>query len=277
MTVGKDGGAPGKGERHEEDARVAVARLLEEAGGRIYALALRICPTREDAEDLVQETFLQAYRKWHTFEGRSAASTWLYTIAVRLCRRRHRRRVGEPARLLSLDEVSAHREGALGVPPAEGPDGLDEQLREKARRRLESAIAGLPMPYRWPLVLKDLAGLSLAETAAILGLQVATVKTRIHRARLQLRKALEGALPARELPPPAYERRVCLDLLHAKQEALDRGVPFPADRVLCERCRTVFATLDLAGDLCADLSEAELPRELATVVAQELGVAGDAS
>jgi RNA polymerase sigma-70 factor (ECF subfamily) len=256
-------------------ATEAIPLLLEEHGGRIYSLGLRLCGDSADAQDLVQETFLNAYRHWQGFEGRSQASTWLYTIAARACQRMHRKRAGEPEHMDSLDDLLPSRE--RGVPDVtalgsgEEDDPETAHLRAETRRQVERALAEVPAHYRLPLVLKELAELSLAEIAAVLGVKEATVKTRIHRARLALRKALAEALPERPAAAPTHERRVCLDLLRAKQEAMDRGEKLPvANAELCERCRSLFETLDLAHDACVALGEGELPPPVRRVVIADL-------
>lgn len=247
----------------KEPADVAIPRLVEEHGRKIYNLGLRLCGSPAEAEDLAQDTFLQAFRKWDQFEERSEATSWLYTIATRGCRRRHRKRSGEPAHLESLPDLLPS--GEAEVPDLPGPDEgpLDEQLRREARETVERALPHLPLAFRLPLVLKDIAELSTAEVAAVLGLKEATVKTRVHRARLALRRELARQLPKRPAPPPDHSRQVCLDLLYAKQEALDRGVELPiAPGELCARCRSLFATLDLAQDVCHEIGQGDLPASL---------------
>jgi RNA polymerase sigma-70 factor (ECF subfamily) len=241
-------------------AEQAVEQLLEQHGGRIYGLGLRLCGRPEDAEDLVQETFLKAYRKWHQFEGRSQASTWLYTIAARVCARRNRLKAGEPRRHGSLDELlQSARLGELGLSDAE-QNPLESVLEEERQKLTEAAVSRLPKPFRLPLLLKELLELSVADTAEILGLKPATVKTRLHRARLLLAKELTRGLPRRGDPGHDHSRRACLDLLEAKQTALDRGVAFRVPRgELCARCRSVFASLDLAQEACLSLERDELP------------------
>jgi len=248
-----------------EDASpaAAVEQLMASEGGRIYGLGLRICRDSAAAEDLAQETFLQAFRKWDQFEGRSEPSTWLYTIAGRICQRWGRRRSGEPRQMESLSELLPSGESAVAALPAGEQNALDKKLESETRVRVDAALAGLPVKFRLPLVLKDIAELSTAEVAEILGIKPATVKTRVHRARLALRKALSESLPKRPAPPPDHSRQVCLDLLESKQEALDRGVDFPvAPAELCTRCRSLFATLDLTYDACRYLGDVELPAEL---------------
>jgi len=249
-------------------AEDAVSRLLEEHGGQLYRIGLRFCGNEADAEDLVQQTYLQAFRKWGQFKGDAAPTTWLYTIAARVCERRRRRRVGEPRQLESLDDLLPSNERTLVDLPSEPDSPYDEQLRREARDAVERAIAQLPTKLRMALVLKDLVDLSVPEVAAILGLKAATVKTRVHRARLALRRELARALPRKDAPPPDHARRVCLDLLKAKQEALDRGAEFPVPPdELCERCRALFATLDLGRDTCRQLGDGALPPRLRAALA----------
>lgn len=246
-----------------DPADVAIPRLIAAHGDMLYTLGVRMCGNRTDAEDLVQEIFLQAYRRWDQFEGRSKPSSWLYTIASRACRRMHRRRAGEPARIQSLEELLPFDVARTPqVDPAAAEH--DEEVRAAAQTRVQAAMATLPPTFRLPLVLKDIAGFSIAEVAEILGIKPATVKTRVHRARLRVRRELEQALPTtgEELTGPAYAKGLCLDLLRAKQESIDRGAPFH-DEVLCERCRSVFATLDLTHDLCGELGRGTMPAELA--------------
>ena len=254
-----------------EPAREALTLLVESQGGRLYSLGMRFCGNREEAEDLVQETFMQAFVKWEQFEGRSSVATWLYTIASRICQRFHRKKSGEPDRLESLDALLPFGEVSMAVVPDEDDGPLAQQVREEARREIEAAIAELPLEFRMPLVLKEIVGFKLSEVAEILDLKEATAKTRVHRARLRLRKALESALPRRDVPAPVYSKQVCLDLLQAKQETLDRGLDFEfPDSVLCERCGELFATLDLAQGVCHDIARGELPERLRKALLEQL-------
>lgn len=246
-----------------EPAPKAVPLLVERYGSKMMGLGLKLCRSREEAEDLVQETFLQAFRKWEQFKGDSTPSSWLYTIAARICQRRHRRRSGEPAHLESLDELlPIGGSSIVDLPSAhEGP--FDEQLRREAAEVVDRALAQLPLDFRLPLVLKEIAELPLRQIADILGVKEATVKTRVHRARLALRKELAPTLPQRAAPPPDHPRQVCLSLLESKLEALDRGVPFPvANEELCSRCRALFDSLDLTAEACRWVRGGELPAAL---------------
>jgi len=175
----------------------------------------------------------------------------------------HRRRSGEPQRIGSLDELLPFGDPLIAVIPDEQDDATREQIRRESRERVERAIAELPEEFRMPLVLKEIIGFSVPETADILGLEEGTVKSRVHRARLKLRAALDAAIPRDPRPadPPAYSRQMCLDLLNAKQDALDRGVPFN-NEIICDRCRSVFASLDLTQQTCRELSQGAMPAGL---------------
>lgn len=259
----------------DDEAVKQFGAVAEATAPRLYRIAMRMCGNPSDAEDLVQDTLLQAFRKWGQFEGRSAATTWLYTIAGRLCQRRHRRRAGEPARFTSLSELlPTETDPVLALPaPDEGP--LDRHIRKEAERAVSAALGQIPPHFRLPLVLADIAELSTAEIAAILGLKEATVKTRIHRARLLIRRVLLEHLPGTTAPPVDHDRQVCLELLRAKQEALDRHAAFPfSGAELCARCRSLFATLDLGQQVCGLLGQGEVPDSIRQMIRAQTSPAG---
>lgn len=232
-----------------------VARAHSET---LYRIALGFCGNHADAQDLAQETLLRAQKAWHGFEGRFDPSTWLYRIASRTCGRMKRRRAG-----LTAEPVSLEADPALTERLMADVDALDEGLddeREALLEKLRESVAALPPAFRLPLVLKDIAGLPVEKVAGVLGLKPATVKTRLHRARMTLRARLGKSLPRRPGVPAAYAKQLCVDLLKAKQDALDRGVEMALpDGLICERCRAVFAELDAGLDLCQDLASGDLP------------------
>jgi RNA polymerase sigma-70 factor (ECF subfamily) len=245
-------------------SHAALDALMRREGGRMLALARRFCGNEAEAEDLVQDVFLQAFRRWDTFDGRSKPSTWLYTIAARACRRRKRGRAGGPRKPVSLDALLPLGDVSIGVVPDEAPGAAEHA---DLRTRVEAAVAALPAAFRMPFVLREVVGFTPGEVAAILDLAEATVRTRVHRARLLVRAALERGLPRRAVAPAAYSREVCLDLLAAKQRALDRGLDYRFPKgLVCERCAELFATLDLARDLCAEDGPRSLPPRLARAI-----------
>ena len=165
---------------------------------RVYRLACRLT-SETDAPDLLQETFLQAYRHLRSFRHESRFGTWLYRIATNIClmhRRKQARRPSEPLDtfLPRFDDRGVH----AGTPEelqtaARADELLDRQaLAEKAR----DAINRLPDLYRDPFVLRDLEDMSTAEVAGVLGLEPAAVRQRVHRARLMLRGYLSDLVGA---------------------------------------------------------------------------------
>lgn len=243
------------------DAR--ARRVIRENMERVYRMGLGFCGNHADAQDLVQETMLRAYQSWEKFEGRADPKTWLYRIASRMCIRMRRRRAGQPAQMESLDQDPAFAEKTmvdLDALARQGEGVLDES---PALLQLQEAITKLPPEFRIVLVLKEIGELSVEDVARALDLKPQTVKTRLHRARMRIREHVAKNLPQKSGAQPAYSKRVCLVLLRAKQDALDRGVPFPVQQsLICERCQAVFSTLDLAHDLCTRLGTGPLPDEV---------------
>ncbi len=243
------------------------ADVARELWPRLYRTAVGLCRNPDEAQDLVQETLLQAMRKWNQFEGRADPATWLYPIAARLCRRRHRRRAGEPRHLEPLAELLPSADGAL-VDVSRASDPHESLSLDQLQRVVLEGIAALPPAFRIPLVLIDIAELKTSEAARILGIKEGTVKTRVHRARLKLRQRLAARLPTLPAVPCRHRRRVCLDLLQAKQDALDRGVPFAlSEAELCARCNSVMATLDLGKEICGSIGRrTAMPRAPSRIV-----------
>lgn len=159
----------------------------------IYRYASRLCGEAELAKDLVQETFLNAYRGFKHFRGDAQISTWLYTIASRACVRMRRRRKGAPERELSLDEFIPTSDGEFRLQiPVEGLSPEDALQNKQLREALDAAIGTLPKKYKMALVLRDMEGLSAREVGTIMGLTERAVKSRLHRARLFVRRELSA-------------------------------------------------------------------------------------
>ncbi len=238
-------------------------RLFETYAPRIYAVARRMCGNDADARDVVQDTFLQAHRRWETFRGKSDPGTWLYAIAVRRCRRaiiRPRKRGRE---MPQFSQVAPFADRTVIDTTLSGAGPAERAATAEQVALMEDAVAELPEAFRLPLLLKDILELSVEETADVLGIKEATVKTRVHRARLLLRSRLMRATPRRAAPSPIYPRRVCMDLLKAKLAAMDRGRGVSLGKpVVCERCRAVFAELDLTQTVCASLGKREISKAL---------------
>ena len=184
--------------RHAK-ALSAFDQVYRDHVDRLSRFAQRLCGPGEDARDLVQETFLHAYRKFSHFRGESQISTWLYTIASRTCFRMRRRRKGMPAQEFSFDVGISTAEGDYHLQvPMKGLSPEQALEQEELRQALHAVIATLPKKYRVILVLRDMEGSSAKDVGTIMGLQERAVKSRLHRARLSVRNELQ----ARGLPFP---------------------------------------------------------------------------
>ena len=159
----------------------------------MYRYAHRLCGEAEAAKDLVQETFLNAYRGLKDFRGDARVSTWLYTIASRVCMRMRRKRKGEPDHELSLDDFVPTSEGEFRLQiPMDGMTPEEALQNKELRMALDQAINKLPKKYRVTLVLRDMEGLSAKEVGTIMGVNERAVKSRLHRARLFVRRELSA-------------------------------------------------------------------------------------
>ena len=169
--------------------RDAMERLLMRAQEVAYRFSLLVCGHPEDAEDVMQEALLQTYRRVRGIEHPEGFRTWLYTTVRNACLMKRRRRVGEPAELVSLEE--GLMQGApLDVIDPSRP--ADQRLIDTSMdRRLRDALEQLPPSYRMIIVMREMEGLSTREVAAVTGISEANVKTRLHRARTMLRRHLE--------------------------------------------------------------------------------------
>ena len=171
--------------------RTEFARLVEANYELVYRLAIRMLNDPQDAEDVLQETFLKALRGLNNFDGRSSLSTWLYRIATNEALMALRRRKPD---MVSTDEPVETEEGEQE--PVQIVDwGLlpeEELMSVEAQRYLSEAIDRLSPSLRAVFVLRDIQGLSTQETGEVLNLSETAVKTRLSRARLRLREDLSG-------------------------------------------------------------------------------------
>jgi RNA polymerase sigma-70 factor (ECF subfamily) len=167
------------------DAR-AFEELVTTYQHRIFGVALRMLGSRAEAEDIAQETFLRAHRALGEFRGEARLGTWLYAIASRLCLNRL---ASAERRYVRGDEDAMLRF------PAQGGDAAAALERTEVAAALHDAIAALPEERRIVVILRDLEGLAYEEIAEALGVELNTVRTRLHRARLDLKAKLERWLP----------------------------------------------------------------------------------
>ena len=177
----------------------AFEALVSRYEGKVYRLSMRMLRNQEDAEDALQETFLQVYRGLNGFEGRSTFSTWLFRLATNVCLMKIRHRETEPANLLPLEEYLPRHEEGEHPQIRDWPDKPEEMLLNKeSREKMLEALGKLPAEYRAVFILRDIEGFSNAEAGEALGISVAAVKSRLHRARLTLRGMLSSYFQRKE-------------------------------------------------------------------------------
>jgi RNA polymerase sigma-70 factor, ECF subfamily len=179
--------------RRDEKAFCELVRTHEQA---VFRLAFRMLGNVSEAEDLAQEVFVQVFRNIESFRGESKLSTWLYRITVNLSHNRgkylSRRRSG---RHQGLDEdVVNANDGAPGVTVGQVSRPDLELLGSELERVVQSCLAELELEFRTVLVLRDIEGLSYEEISVLLDLPTGTLKSRLHRARAELKKMVETAM-----------------------------------------------------------------------------------
>lgn len=159
----------------------------------LYNFGLRMCDNPSDAEDMVQDTFLNVFKYLEGFRYETKFKNWLYRVATSACLKKKRRSKFAPERELSLDEFLPADESAVSVElPRWASLPLDQVLDEELGAVIRQALLDLPEKYRLVVVLRDVEGFSTQEAADILELTPTNVKVRLHRARLFLREALKS-------------------------------------------------------------------------------------
>lgn len=183
-------------ERLRAGDAAAFEELVAERSGEIYALLVRLTEDAEEARDLAQETFLQAFRHIGSFRGDANLRTWLYRIAVNEARNRRRwwmrRHRSQTVSLDEPDEANFSLSERLQSDAEADPE--QTMLRRERERVLLKALGSLSRPYREAVVLRDIEGLSYEEVAHALQINIGTVKSRLARARSEMRRRLEGSL-----------------------------------------------------------------------------------
>ncbi|MFN4226745.1 MAG: RNA polymerase sigma factor [Candidatus Ratteibacteria bacterium] len=166
----------------------AFEELVRKTQDKIYNLGLKILGNKEDAADLLQETYIKAYESLPKFEGKSSFYTWLYRIATNFALMKLRK---EKYKKISIDEIKQMSNGTYKLEISDWSNNPQIQYRnEELKEILNEAINSLPPKYKTIFILHDIEGLSLSEISEILSLSISTIKTRIHRSRLYLREKL---------------------------------------------------------------------------------------
>jgi RNA polymerase sigma-70 factor (ECF subfamily) len=187
----------------------ALSDLSDAYSTKIYQLAFRYLRNKEDAEEVTQDVLFKVYRKVGEFRGDAALSSWIYRITFnaamsRLRTAQYQRAQAEERREAAI-ETDAMGEPGRPVDVADWTDLADEQvLRAQLRQRVFRAILALPAIYRAPVLLRDIQGMSTEEASAMLKVKDQTLKSRLHRGRLILRKQLAEFAGGLSLHRPIY-------------------------------------------------------------------------
>ncbi|MDZ7844327.1 MAG: sigma-70 family RNA polymerase sigma factor [Anaerolineales bacterium] len=173
--------------------RAEFARVVDAHSEKIYRLGLKMLHNEQDAEDILQETFIKAYHGFQDFKGKSRISTWLYRIAANEALMLIRKRKNDKQTSLEAARVTAEGEDYTPLNLVDWcclPE--EEYLSAEAINYLDRAVDQLPEAMRVTFILRDIEGLSTRETAQVLEISESAVKTRLSRARLRLRELLSG-------------------------------------------------------------------------------------
>ena len=183
-------------ERLRARETAAFDRLVEERSGEIYSLLYRLTEDAEEARDLTQETFLRVFQSIDRFRGDADLKTWIYRIAVNQARNRWRSwRRRRRDSTLSLDAPDSSDERPLSSRlPSSAINPEQETLAHERETALRNALRTLGRSYKETVILRDVEGLSYEEIAATLSISVGTVKSRLARGRLELRRKLGSSL-----------------------------------------------------------------------------------
>jgi len=187
----------------------ALVDLADEFGTKIYQLAFRYLRNKEDAEEVTQDVLFKVYRKVDAFRGDAALSSWIYRITFNAAMSRLRtakyQRSQDDDRNMAAADTDLHGDTPRAKDVADWSDLADEQvLRSQLRTRVMRAILALPAIYRAPVMLRDIQGMSTEEASAVLHVKDQTLKSRLHRGRLILRKQLADFAGGISLHRPVY-------------------------------------------------------------------------
>jgi len=256
----------------------ALEQALALLQNTVFSFSMRVCGQREDAEDTMQEVLLKSVPHLLKFDSPKALVVWLYKVAKNRCLMSRRRSKFAPDPDLSLEELMPDRKELeqLGNDGSINPEAF--AIRSEEAGRLRDAIQKLPPQYRIVLVLRDMEGLTDEEVAEITGLRSGTVRVRLHRARLFVRKELMKGLKPRsgraavasgassqgqlgnEQPRPARCKAMFAELSNYLDEQLDDSLCEELERHLgdCEPCKAFLSSLEATIEQCRT-SPAECP------------------
>lgn len=267
-----------------ENGPGALDRALTALQDTIYAFSMKACGHPEDAEDTMQDVLLKSMSYLERFDNPRALAVWLYKVARNRCLMHRRRHRTVPLSALSLDLLMPGQQELRALTCAPVPDPEAHAYMQEQSARLHEAVLLLPPAYREVLVLHDMEGFDHAEVAEIIGARAATVRVRLHRARLFVRRELwKGLIPSTsidaekhslEMPAAGNCRSLFAKLSDYLDGTLDDAFCKEMQRHLgdCPPCVAFIASLKETVDLCRQFkpaSPAKIPHNLrAALVSQ---------
>jgi RNA polymerase sigma-70 factor, ECF subfamily len=240
----------------------AIDRLVTRYEPQVYRFSRRLCGDADAAADVAQETLMAMVRALPRFRGDAALSTWLYTIARRRCQRRHRRSRFAPEREESLDRLDTGGPDAL---PSDSPTPEQVLSTRELEAAVTRALSALPAAHREVLVLRDMEGLTAPEAGEVLGLGVRAVKSRLHRARVALRRQLApviGGRGAEDVKPGCRDVATLFSRYLEGELGRKTCAEMEAHLAGCTGCRATCESLKRVLAVCRHASGPALPRAL---------------
>lgn len=223
----------------------------------VFSFSMKVCGQKQDAEDTTQEVLVQSLKKLSKFESPRALVVWLYKVAKTRCLMSRRKSKFAPRKELSLEELMPDKKELAGFRQRTSETPETVAVRRENARRLREAVQKLPPEYRLVLVLRDMEELSDSDVAEITGLKPGTVRVRLHRARLFVRKELEQMAapksPPSSPPVPVEARtreRSCKEMFAQLSDYLDEEL----DSSLCEELEKHMEGCEPCQDFLASLA-----------------------
>lgn len=242
----------------------AMDQLLSRHEQKIYRFSLRMCGNEDDARDVLQETLIAAFRNLGTFRGDSQLSTWLYQVARSFCIKQRRRREGEPAHLESME---GHEVKSM---PTDSTSLESKAHAREVGEVIQAAMNTLQIDHREALVLRDVEGLSAEEAAEVVGIEVGALKSRLHRARVQLKQSLAAVLEDQntELGCPELQNELSAYAASEIDQAACARIEGHLEK--CPHCTAACDSLKRTVSMCRAIPGGEVPAPVRAAVRQAL-------
>lgn len=269
-------------QRKDQESLAEALSLLQRT---VFSFSMKVCGQREDAEDTMQEVLLQSVPSLRKFDSPRALMVWLYKVAKSRCLMSRRKSKFAPKEALSLEELMPNRKEmeSLGHSADRTPESL--ALRRENASRLREAVRQLPPEYRLILVLHDMEDLSDQDIAEITGLRAGTIRVRLHRARLYVRKELarhdtsrlrhparEAAMKRTEPPRPRRCKEMFAELSDYLDGEMDESLCQELEKHMegCKPCEAFLSSLQSLIDKCRETPNESPDPALAARMRREL-------